>query len=57
MKIAVAGLGYVGLSKAALLSQNHDVVAVDIDAKRVSDGLCVWDSIPHKEIRDLTPVW
>lgn len=41
MKIAVAGLGYVGLSNAALLSPNHDVVAVDIDAKRVSDGLCV----------------
>lgn len=35
MKIAVAGLGYVGMSNAALLSQHHNVVAVDIDAKRV----------------------
>lgn len=35
MKLAVAGLGYVGLSNAALLSRNHDVIAFDINAKRV----------------------
>ena len=35
MKIAVAGLGYVGISVAVLLAQHYDVTAVDIDANRV----------------------
>jgi UDPglucose 6-dehydrogenase len=33
--IAVAGTGYVGLSLAVLLSQNHHVTAVDVVAERV----------------------
>ena len=41
MRIAVAGTGYVGLSIATLLSQHHEVVAVDIVPEKV-------DLINHK---------
>ncbi|SMO95624.1 nucleotide sugar dehydrogenase [Paracoccus laeviglucosivorans] len=36
MKIAVAGLGYVGMSIAVLLSQANKVVALDVNAARVA---------------------
>lgn len=36
MKIAVFGIGYVGLSNAALLAQHNDVVAVDLSDDRVA---------------------
>ena len=42
MKIAVAGTGYVGLSIATLLSQHHEVMAVDIISEKV-------DLINHKK--------
>ena len=35
LKIAVAGTGYVGLSIATLLAQNHQVTAVDVIAEKV----------------------
>jgi UDPglucose 6-dehydrogenase len=36
LKIAVVGLGYVGLTNAVLLAQKNEVYAVDVDASRVA---------------------
>lgn len=35
MRITVVGMGYVGLSNAVLLAQEHDVTAVDVSVERV----------------------
>jgi len=47
-KVAVAGLGYVGMSLAILLARKHQVIAFDIDPERIekvnSGGTTVADS-------------
>ena len=51
-KIAVAGTGYVGLSLGVLLSQHHQVVAVDIVQAKVD--ICVLQRKDRKSIA-ITP--
>ena len=52
MKIAVAGTGYVGLSISVLLSQKHEVTAVDIVAEKVEKLNARQSPIQDKEIEE-----
>ncbi|WP_394177035.1 nucleotide sugar dehydrogenase [Yoonia maritima] len=52
MKIAVAGLGYVGLSNAVLLAQKYNVAAIDVDQSRVAAVNARKSSIEDDDITD-----
>ena len=53
MKIAVAGMGYVGLSLAVLLAQHCDVVAVDVLPEKVEKINAGRSPIQDREIEEL----
>lgn len=52
MKIAVAGIGYVGLSIAVLLAQRHQVMALDVAQARVDQLNARRAPIQDREIED-----
>ena len=52
MKIAVVGSGYVGLSLAVLLAQNHQVIVLDVITQKISMLNDKKSPIVDREIED-----
>lgn len=52
MKICIAGTGYVGLSNAVLLAQHNNVIALDIDEKKVEQINSGKSPIVDREIEE-----
>jgi len=54
MKIAIIGLGYVGIQLAVGLGRKHSVIGLDLDAKKVADYQAGYDStgeVSEAEVR------
>ena len=57
MKVAVVGLGYVGLPLAVALSRKHDVTGLDVDAGRIAalgQGLDTTNEVSREELKEST---
>ncbi|HEY7007172.1 MAG TPA: nucleotide sugar dehydrogenase [Sphingomicrobium sp.] len=57
MKVAVVGLGYVGLPLAVALARKHDVIGFDISSERVAalrDGVDWTNEVPAEHLADMS---